>query len=121
LCKYYLDYLWYLIHYFVQQPLYLLHLHTSFLHLHRLPLFQMFRRLSSPRSFDGPKWPLVHKHAFLPIPFSGIELIPTTTITSIAYLVNWALVDSIIIVRFMVNQHLFLLEALAQINNAFLF
>jgi len=54
--------------------------------------------------------------------FGGIEIIPMATITPTTYLKGWAFVISIIVVRFMVDQHPFLLEALIQIdNNTFLF
>jgi hypothetical protein len=49
--------------------------------------------------------------------FGVIGLIPTATITSTTYLGSWAFIASIIVVRFMVNQRPFLLEALTQINN----
>jgi hypothetical protein len=39
------------------------------------------------------------------------------TITPIAYLRNWALVDPIIATRFMIDQCPFLLEALTQVDN----
>jgi hypothetical protein len=55
------------------------------------------------RSFDNPKGPSVHKQASLLITFNGIKLISTFTIALIAYLRNWALVVSIIVVRFMVD------------------
>jgi len=44
--------------------------------------------------------------------FNDIELIPTTTIAHITYLRNWALVVSIITIKFMVDQCLSLFEAL---------
>jgi hypothetical protein len=65
------------------------------------------------RSFDNPKGPLALKQVFLPITFDGIELISIATITPTTYLGSWALVASIMVVRFMVDQHPFLLEALA--------
>jgi hypothetical protein len=72
----------------------------------------MFGRLLGPRSFDNPKRPLACEQASLPIIFNGIGLILTPTITTIAYLGSWAFVTSIIVARFMVNQHPFLLETL---------
>jgi hypothetical protein len=68
----------------------------------------MSKCLLGPRSFDSLEIPLVHKHAFLPITFGGIELISTTTIATTIYLRNF--VTSIIVVRFVVNQCPFLLE-----------
>jgi hypothetical protein len=54
--------------------------------------------------------------------FGGIEFIPMGTITLTAYLGSWAFVISIIVVRFMVDQCPFLIEALAQVDNfTFLF
>jgi hypothetical protein len=77
----------------------------------------MFERLLGPRSFDSPEGHLTHKQVFLPITLSGIDLIPTSTITPTTYLRNWALVALIIAVRFMVDQCPFLFEALMQVNN----
>jgi hypothetical protein len=73
----------------------------------------MFGRLLGPRSFDNPEGPLAYKQVFIPITFSGIEFIPTTTIVPTTYLGSWAFVTSIIAARFMIDQCLFLLEALA--------
>jgi hypothetical protein len=73
----------------------------------------MFGCLLGPRSFDSPKGPLVHKQASLPITFGDVMFILTSTITPTTYLGNWALVASIIITIFMVDQHPFLLEALS--------
>ncbi len=80
-------------------------------------LLQMFRHLLGLKSFDNLEGPLACKQVFLPITFGGIGLIPTTTIALSAYLRSWALVASIIAIRFMVYQHPFLLEALAQVDN----
>ncbi len=66
-----------------------------------------------PGSFDSPEGPLAHKQASLPITFSGVELISTSTIAPIAYLRSWALVALVIVIRFMVDQCPFLFEALA--------
>jgi hypothetical protein len=65
------------------------------------------------RSFDSPKGPLARKQAFLPIVFGSICFIPTTTITPTTYLKRWAFVVSIIVVKFMVDQHPFIFETLA--------
>jgi hypothetical protein len=70
-----------------------------------------------PRSFNNPKKPLAYKQASLLIIFGGIELILIASITPIAYLRNWAFVVSIIAIRFMVDERLFLLEVLTQVNN----
>ncbi len=75
-----------------------------------------------PKSFDSHERFLIHKQTPLPITFSGIELISTFTIARTSYLRNWALVASVIVVRFMVYQRPFFFEALARIdNNTFLF
>jgi hypothetical protein len=37
------------------------------------------------RVFDNPERPLVHKQASLPITFSGVELISTSTIAPTTY------------------------------------
>jgi len=52
-------------------------------------------------------------HTSFPITFGGVKLISTSTITPTTYLKSWALVVSIIIARFMIDQCPFLLEALA--------
>jgi hypothetical protein len=80
-------------------------------------LFQAFRHLLRPRSFDNPKGPFARKQASLSITFNGIEFKSTATITSTNYLKNWALLTSVIAVRYMVDQHPFLLEALTQFDN----
>jgi hypothetical protein len=77
----------------------------------------VFGHLLGPRSFDSPELPLVYKQASLPITFSDVGLISTSTITLTTYLRNWALIVSIVVVRFMVDQHPFLLEALTQVDN----
>jgi hypothetical protein len=69
----------------------------------------MFGHLLGLGSFDSPKRLLGHKEASLPITINGVEVILTSTI---ALTVNWALVALVIVVRFMVDQHLFLLETL---------
>jgi hypothetical protein len=73
---------------------------------------QMFGHLLGPKSFDNLEVLLNHKQASLPIIFNGTRLISITTITPITYLGSWAFITLIIVARFMVNQHLFLLEAL---------
>jgi hypothetical protein len=72
----------------------------------------MFGCLLVSGSFDNPKGTLDHKQTSLPITFGGVGLILTFTIAPTTYLGNWALVALIIVVRFMVDQHPFLLEAL---------
>jgi hypothetical protein len=72
----------------------------------------MFGLLLGPRSFDNPKGPLACKQASLLTIFDGVKLVSTSTITPATYLGSWALIISIIVVRFMVDQHPFLLEAL---------
>jgi hypothetical protein len=63
----------------------------------------MFGHLLGPKSFDSPERPLAYKQAYLPMTFGGIGLIPIATITPIAYLGNWALIISIIVVTFVVD------------------
>jgi hypothetical protein len=58
-----------------------------------------------------------HKQASFPITFGGIGLISTVTIAPTTCLRNWVFVALIIAARFMVEQHPFLFEALAIINN----
>jgi hypothetical protein len=83
---------------------------------------KMFGHLLGLGSFDSLEGPLVHKQVSLPITFGGIKLISTSTITPTTYLKSWALVASVITIRFMVDQCPFLLEALARVdNNAFAF
>jgi hypothetical protein len=82
----------------------------------------VFGHLLGLKSFNNPKGPLACKQTSFPIAFSGIELIPITTITPTTYLGSWAFVIPIIATRFMVDQCPFLLEALAEIdNNTFFF
>jgi hypothetical protein len=69
----------------------------------------MFGRLLGLRSFDNIEGPLARKQASFPITFGGIMLIPTTTITLTIYLKSWA---SIIAIKFMVDQHPFLLKTI---------
>jgi len=79
--------------------------------------FQVFQHLLGLGSFDSLEGLLACKWASLPKTFSGIMFISTFTIAPTTYLGSWALVVLVIIVRFMVNQHLFLLEALTWVNN----
>ncbi len=78
---------------------------------------KMFGRLLGPGSFDSLEGPLVGKQASLLITFDGFRLILTSTITLWAYLGSWTLVVLIIVVRFMVDQRPFLLEALSWVDN----
>ncbi len=65
---------------------------------------------------------LACKQVYFLITFGYINIIPTTTIAPITYLGSWVFVASIIVVRFMVDQRPFLLEALAWVdNNIFLY
>ncbi len=103
-------------------------MHTFILHLHRVfyyfdsSLHKIFGCLLGPGSFDSPERPLIRKQTSFLITFGGVRFILTTTIALIAYLRSWTLVILIIIVRFMINQHPFLLETLTWIdNNTFLF
>jgi hypothetical protein len=57
---------------------------------------EVFQRLLGPTSFDSFKGHLDCKQAFLPITFSGIRTVPTTTIALTTYLRSWALIVSII-------------------------
>jgi hypothetical protein len=77
----------------------------------------MFRHFLGPISFNSLKGPVANKQASLPIIFGGIKIIPIVTIAPATYLGNWAFIASFIIVRFMVDQHPLLLEALAQVDN----
>jgi hypothetical protein len=72
----------------------------------------MFGRLLGSRSFDSLEGPLACKQASFLITFGSIGFIPTPTIAPTTYLGSWALIVSIIVVRFMVDQWFFLLEAL---------
>jgi hypothetical protein len=63
-------------------------------------------------SFDSPKGLLTGKQAFLPITLGGIMLISTSTIAPTTYLGSWALIASIIVTKFMVDQCPFIFEAL---------
>jgi hypothetical protein len=77
----------------------------------------VFGRFLCLGSFDSLKVLLVHKQAFLLVTFNGVEILLTSTIALIAYLGCWALIVSVITIRFMVGQCLFLLEDLARIDN----
>ncbi len=117
-----------LAHYFMQHPSYLLRCTPSSCTFIKSPIsydssfHKVFGCLLGPGSFDSPKGPLACKQASLPITFDSVKFISTSTITPIAYLGSWALVVSVIAVRFMVDQHPFLLETSARVdNNTFLF
>jgi hypothetical protein len=107
-----------LTHCFIQRPSYLLGCtHPSSTFIESFSYFdssflQTFGHLLGPKSIDNPKGHLGHKLASLLIIFSGIKLIPTSSIAPITYLKNWAFVASIIVVRFMVDQHLPFLKPL---------
>ncbi len=107
----------------MQQPSYFLQCMCPFstfiecIYIFYSSLLQMFGCVLGPRSFDNPKGPLTCIQASLPIIFGGIELTLTSTIALTTYLRSWAFITSIIIIRFMVDQHPFLLEALAQVDN----
>jgi hypothetical protein len=77
----------------------------------------MFGHFLGPRSFDNLEGPLARKQASFLIIFSGIEFILTTITAPTTYLGNWALEASIIVARFMDDQHPFLLEALTRVDN----
>jgi hypothetical protein len=77
----------------------------------------MFGHLLGARSFDSFEGFLACKQASLPIILGGIGFISTSTIAPATYLGSWAFVALIIIVKFMVDQRIFFLEALARINN----
>ncbi len=103
-------------------------LHTSFstfidfLISFDFSFLRVFGCLLGTKSLDSPKGPLAHKQTSFPITFGDIGHISTITITLTTYLRSWALVVSIIIVRFMVNQCPFFFKALAQVdNNTFFF
>jgi hypothetical protein len=76
----------------------------------------MFGHLFGPRFFNSLEEPLACKQAFFPLTFGGTSLIPTTHTAPITYLGSWAFVTSIIVVKFMVDQRLFILKALARLN-----
>jgi len=106
------------IHYFMQRLSYFLwctHLSSTFiesLSFFEYSFFEMFGHLLGLKSFYSLKWPLTCKQAFLLITFGGIKFILTTTITPMAYLGNWALMASVIVVKFMVDQRPFLLKTI---------
>jgi len=72
----------------------------------------MLKRLLGQGSFDSLQGLLYHKQTFFFITFNGIEFILIATITLITYLGNWAFVVLIKVVKFMIDQHSLLLEAL---------
>jgi len=112
-----------LTHCFVQWPSYLLRCTPPFSTFIKYftsfysSFFQVFGCFLGPWSFDNPKGLLTHKQGILLITFGGIGFIPTATIGPTTYLRNWALVASIIVIRFIVDQHPFLFEALAWVDN----
>jgi hypothetical protein len=77
----------------------------------------VFGCLLGLRSFDSPRRPLAPKQVSFSITFGGVEFILTFTITLTPYLGSWALVTLVIAIKFMVDQHPFLLEALAWVDN----
>jgi hypothetical protein len=90
-------------------------MHTSLFHLHKV----LYKFPLTPPSFKclDTSWiqdPLIaHKQISFPIAFGGIRLILTTTIALIAYLGRWTFIVSIITIKFIVDQHPFLIEPLA--------
>ncbi len=78
---------------------------------------QMFKCLLGPRSFDSLKGPLICKPSSVPITFGGVMFILTSPIASTTYQKSWALITSVIVVRFIINQHPFFLKVLTQVNN----
>ncbi len=77
----------------------------------------MFWHFLGQKSFDSSKGPLVPNQASLPITFGGIGFILTSSIAATTYLRSWALIVLIIAIGFMVDQHPFLFETLAQVDN----
>jgi hypothetical protein len=77
----------------------------------------VFEHLLGPGSFNSPERFITYKQTAFPIILGGIGLIPTSTIALTSYLRSWAFVALILVVRFMVNQHPFFLEALVQVDN----
>jgi len=96
-------------------PIVFFTMHTSIKSLISLKssLHKVFGPLLGPRSFDNIERPLAHKQASFPIIFKGVGFISTSIIAPTTYLGNWALVASVIDARFMVDQCLLFLEALA--------
>ncbi len=78
---------------------------------------KMFGHLLGPRSFDSLKGLSICKQTSFPIISGGVRFISTSIIALTTYLWNWALITLIIVTRFMVDQHPFLFEALAQVDN----
>jgi len=56
--------------------------------------------------------PLVHQHVTFPISCGGINFISTKLIALAAYLGNWAFFAPIITIKFLLDHHLLLLEAI---------
>jgi hypothetical protein len=73
----------------------------------------MIGRLLDPKSFNSLEIFLAHKQVSLLIVFGGIKYILTIAIALVVYLGRWAFVILIIILKFIVDQHPFLLEPLA--------
>jgi len=103
-------------------------MHTSIFHLHIVFYFfwfflhKLFGPLLGPWSFDNIEKPLDRRQVSFPIIFGGVGFILTSMIAPIVYLGNWAIIALVIIVRFMIDQHPFFLETLAQVdNNTFFF
>jgi hypothetical protein len=71
-----------------------------------------FWEILGPKFLDCSQTPLVHRQAPLLISNGGIGLISTKVITLEAYLGSWALVASIIAIKFFLNYYLFLLEVI---------
>jgi hypothetical protein len=74
-----------------------------------------------PKSFDSLERPLACKQISFLINFGGVRFLLITTIALTTYLRSWAFVASIIVIKFMVSQHPFLLEALTQMDNNIFF
>jgi hypothetical protein len=70
----------------------------------------VFGHLLGLGSFNSLEGLLAHKQVSLPITFSGVEHILTSTIALIGYLGSWTFIISVMAVRFMDDQRLFLLE-----------
>ncbi len=77
----------------------------------------MFGCLSDQGSFNNFERFLAHKQTFFPITLSNFEFVSTSTTTPTTYLGSRAVVVFIITIKYMVDQHPFLLETLAQVNN----
>jgi hypothetical protein len=78
---------------------------------------QVFGCLLGPKNFDSLEGPLACKHISFLITLSCARFLLITTIAQIIYLNSWAVVASIIVVKFMVDHHPFLLETLTRMDN----